>query len=162
MTEKEMFLQTWEREFQTTLKVLKNYPADKIDLKPHQKSRSAKELAWTFVMEEKVLIDGCLKGQFDFQNAPKPPATFQEILSTFERSHIENVEKVKKLSDEEFNKSVKFFVAPKQMDNVRRGDIFWFGLMDSVHHRGQFSVYLRLAGGKVPSIYGPSADEPWM
>lgn len=34
--------------------------------------------------------------------------------------------------------------------------------VDSVHHRGQFSVYLRLAGGKVPSIYGPSADEPWM
>ena len=28
--------------------------------------------------------------------------------------------------------------------------------------RGQFSVYLRMAGGKVPSIYGPSADEPWM
>ena len=30
-----------------------------------------------------------------------------------------------------------------------------------VHHRGQFSVYLRMADGKVPSIYGPSADEPW-
>jgi uncharacterized damage-inducible protein DinB len=29
-----------------------------------------------------------------------------------------------------------------------------------VHHRGQLSVYLRLAGGKVPSIYGGSADEP--
>jgi uncharacterized damage-inducible protein DinB len=35
-------------------------------------------------------------------------------------------------------------------------------LMDSVHHRGQFSVYLRMADGKVPSIYGPTADEPWM
>jgi uncharacterized damage-inducible protein DinB len=34
-------------------------------------------------------------------------------------------------------------------------------LMDSIHHRGQMSVYLRCAGGKVPSIYGPSADEPW-
>jgi uncharacterized damage-inducible protein DinB len=30
------------------------------------------------------------------------------------------------------------------------------------HHRGQLSVYLRLADGKVPSIYGPTADEPWM
>ena len=30
-----------------------------------------------------------------------------------------------------------------------------------IHHRGQFSVYLRMAGGKVPSIYGPSADEKW-
>jgi uncharacterized damage-inducible protein DinB len=34
-------------------------------------------------------------------------------------------------------------------------------VLDIVHHRGQFSVYLRMAGGKVPSIYGPTADEPW-
>jgi uncharacterized damage-inducible protein DinB len=33
--------------------------------------------------------------------------------------------------------------------------------MDAVHHRGQFSVYLRLAGAPVPSIHGPSTDEPW-
>ena len=31
--------------------------------------------------------------------------------------------------------------------------------MDEAHHRGQLTVYLRLAGGKVPSIYGPSGDE---
>lgn len=57
---------------------------------------------------------------------------------------------------------MKFFVAPKQMGDVRIMDIFWMMVMDMVHHRGQFSVYLRMAGGKVPSIYGPSADEPWM
>jgi uncharacterized damage-inducible protein DinB len=28
-----------------------------------------------------------------------------------------------------------------------------------VHHRGQFTVYLRLNGVAVPAIYGPSADE---
>jgi uncharacterized damage-inducible protein DinB len=33
-------------------------------------------------------------------------------------------------------------------------------LFDQVHHRGQMSVYVRMAGGLVPSIYGPSADEP--
>jgi uncharacterized damage-inducible protein DinB len=27
------------------------------------------------------------------------------------------------------------------------------------HHRGQLTVYLRLTGASVPSIYGPSADE---
>ena len=48
------------------------------------------------------------------------------------------------------------------MGDVRIMDIFWLMLMDSVHHRGQFSVYLRMSGGKVPSIYGPTADEPWM
>jgi uncharacterized damage-inducible protein DinB len=29
-----------------------------------------------------------------------------------------------------------------------------------MHHRGQLTVYLRLIGAKVPSLYGPSADDP--
>jgi uncharacterized damage-inducible protein DinB len=33
-------------------------------------------------------------------------------------------------------------------------------LHDHIHHRGQLSVYVRLTGGAVPSIYGPSADSP--
>jgi uncharacterized damage-inducible protein DinB len=72
------------------------------------------------------------------------------------------VEKVNKLSDADFDKTVKFIVAPKQMGDVRRGDLFQLMMHDMIHHRGQFSVYLRMAGAKVPSIYGPSADEPWM
>jgi len=69
MTGKETFLNTWEREFQTTLKVLKAYPPAKLDLKPHERSRSARELAWTFVVEEKG-IDGIIAGKIDFQNLP--------------------------------------------------------------------------------------------
>ncbi len=33
-------------------------------------------------------------------------------------------------------------------------------LFDAVHHRGQLSSYLRPMGAKVPSIYGPSGDDP--
>jgi uncharacterized damage-inducible protein DinB len=29
-----------------------------------------------------------------------------------------------------------------------------------IHHRGQLSVYLRLQNVPLPSIYGPTADEP--
>ena len=47
------------------------------------------------------------------------------------------------------------------MGQVRVIDLAWMLLHDSIHHRGQISVYIRLAGGKVPSIYGPTADEPW-
>lgn len=162
MTEKERFLQAWEQEFQTTLKLLKAYPSNKLDLKPADRSRSAKELAWTFAVEEKVGISGCVTGQFDFQNVPKPPASLQDIIVAFEQSHKENVEKIKRMNDEELDQTAKFFVAPKQMGDVRKGDLLQLFVHDMIHHRGQFSVYLRLAGGKVPSIYGPTADEPWM
>ncbi len=39
-------------------------------------------------------------------------------------------------------------------------DLLWLFLFDAVHHRGQLSVYIRPMGGKVPLIYGPSADAP--
>ncbi len=43
----------------------------------------------------------------------------------------------------------------------RRADARWMFFYDSIHHRGQMTVYLRAVGGRVPSIYGGSADEPW-
>jgi uncharacterized damage-inducible protein DinB len=57
---------------------------------------------------------------------------------------------------------VSFLVAPKTLGNIPKLTFLWFILNDEIHHRGQFSVYLRIAGARVPSIYGPSADEPWM
>jgi uncharacterized damage-inducible protein DinB len=57
--------------------------------------------------------------------------------------------------------TVQFFVAPKQVGDIPAESFLWFMLHDQIHHRGQLSVYVRMAGGKVPSIYGPSADEPW-
>jgi uncharacterized damage-inducible protein DinB len=48
------------------------------------------------------------------------------------------------------------------MGEMTRMEWLWFLLHDEIHHRGQFSVYLRMADAKVPSIYGPTADEPWM
>ena len=39
------------------------------------------------------------------------------------------------------------------------GELVWGHLLDGIHHRGQLSTYLRPMGSKVPSIYGPSADD---
>ncbi len=162
ISEKDQFIQNWEREFQTTLKILKAYPENKLDFKPHERSRSARELAWVFDVEENTMINGAISGNVDFSNMPKAPGTLKEILAILERHHQENIAKVKRMSDQDFNSQMKFFVGPGKISDVRKADVLWGSIMDSVHHRGQFSVYLRMAGGKVPSIYGPSADEPWM
>ena len=54
-----------------------------------------------------------------------------------------------------------FFIGPKQTGDIPLPEFLDFMLHDQIHHRGQLSIYVRMAGGKVPSIYGPSADEPW-
>jgi uncharacterized damage-inducible protein DinB len=162
VTEKDMFLQTFERECQTTLKLLKAYPAGKGDYKPHEKSRSARELAWIFVVEQ-AFADMALKGKLDFsQPMPKPPANYADVITAFEKASRDTRANVAKASEDDLGKTVQFPIGPGKMGDFRAQDVLWTTLMDQVHHRGQLSVYLRLAGAKVPSIYGPTADEPWM
>jgi uncharacterized damage-inducible protein DinB len=161
MTEKEQFLNTMAREFSTTVKVLKAYPAAKSDLKPHAKCKTARELAWNFVTEEKA-CNMALDGAIEFGNMGAPPATLPEVIAAYEKTHAAFVERLKQTPDADLNKTIKFFTGPKQMGDLRKMDVLWSMLMDGIHHRGQMSIYLRMADGKVPSIYGPTADEPWM
>jgi hypothetical protein len=46
--------------------VLKAYPCTELDLRPHERSRSAGELAWTFTVVE-AAIDGVVKGEMGFR-----------------------------------------------------------------------------------------------
>jgi len=161
MSEKEMITQQLDQEIQTTLKVLRAYPEGKLDLKPSEKSRTARELAWTLVSDTKM-FSGALDGPINFQGLPKPPQSLKEIIAALEESRKELLGKLGSLPEQHLQKTVKFPVGPKQMGDVPLGAFGWGVIKDHVHHRGQFSVYLRLTGGKLPSIYGPTADEPWM
>jgi uncharacterized damage-inducible protein DinB len=163
MSEKQAFLDAWDRESATTLKVLRAYPGSKDDLKPHPMSRSAKDLAWTFVFEG---VGGAQAAQGEMKlpppNMPAKPNDWSGMVSEVERALKYFGDKVRKTDEAQLNTKVKFMTGPKQMQDLRRLDVLWFMLNDQIHHRGQFSVYLRMAGGKVPSIYGPTADEKWM
>jgi uncharacterized damage-inducible protein DinB len=162
MSEKQKFQEAWDKESATTLKLLKAYPQDKTDLKPHPSSRSAKDLAWTFVFEG-VAGSQAVQGEMKFPppNMPAMPPTWQGMIGEVEKALKVMSDKVRKVDDVQLNTTVKFITGPKQMSDLRRIDVLWFLLNDQIHHRGQFSVYLRMAGAKVPSIYGPSADEKW-
>ncbi|MCM3881010.1 MAG: DinB family protein [Vicinamibacterales bacterium] len=161
MSAKQQYAGVYARERATTLKVLKAFPADKSSFKPHDRSSSALQLAWTFVIENNIAM-GALHGPLDL-SAGFPPVqgTYSDILHAYEASGRDLLAALEKTPDSRLSETVNFFTGPKQMGAVPVGDLLWVMLMDSIHHRGQLSVYIRLAGGKVPSIYGPSADEPW-
>jgi uncharacterized damage-inducible protein DinB len=164
-TEKEIWLDTAAREHGTTLRVLEGFPPDKLDLKPTPKSMSARDLAFLFVREQAMLAKALTTG-FDWSKPPSPqPAldTMPEILQALRGAHEEVLGIVRDMPDTDLkSKTAHFFVGPKQMDHVPVMHFLWMVLHDQIHHRGQMTVYSRLAGGKVPSIYGPSGDEPWM
>jgi len=161
MTEKEMFMNSWQREFGTTLKILKQMPPEKASFKPNaEKTRSAKDLASVFIQELGV-VDGVVKGKIEFGGAMPELATYADVLKAYEGKFNEMRSKVAAMPESDWNSMITTPVGPKKMGEVRRADMLWLMLNDSIHHRGQFSVYLRLVGAKVPSIYGPSGDEPW-
>ena len=161
MSEKEQYLSAFEREYQTTLRVLKAYPADKIDLQPAPHMNSAKRIAWMLVLNQMVSVMALEQAELLPTGLPEPPATLAELLAAFEKAHADATAKIGSIDEGRWNTTLRFMTGPKQIADLRRGDVLWMFLMDTVHHRGQFSVYTRLAGGKLPSIYGPTADEPW-
>ncbi len=161
---KQTFLEVYDREHATTMKVLRAYPTEKLELRPHRMSKTARELAWVFVLERKlgplVYNDGFpeeMSGE-----APPPPESWNELLAVLERAHADFHDLIEGTPDDEMSRKVRFMVGPGEIGEIARMDWLWFLLHDEIHHRGQFSIYLRMADGQVPSIYGPTADEPWM
>ena len=161
MNPKEQFIQAWEREFPTTLKVLKAFPNNQGEFKPHERSPSARELAWHFVQGQVAvgqILDGTLELPPKF---PPVPEKWADVISTYEKTHGGLVEKLRRTSEADVLNTIKFLLGRGQWGDVPKIDVMWIVHSDQIHHRGQFSVYLRLASGKIPSIYGPTADEPW-
>ena len=161
MNAKDSFLKIWEREFRTTVRVLKAFPGEQLDVKPHERSRSIRDLAWQCVIDERV-IGMILDGPNDLRNvpaSPPQPETMNDIVAAYESTHSEAVSKMSGISEEEFSKTIPFQTWAGE-GQLEQPEAFWGNLMDQVHHRGQLTIYLRQAGGKVPSIYGPSGDEP--
>lgn len=142
-------------EFATTMKVLRAYPEDKLDMKPAEKSRTPRELVVTFIREEYV-CRGAMRGDLRRADSPESiPRGLHDMLEMLNQIHNEVQEMIAEAGDAELNRIIDFYG-----HQIRAIDALWAELHDQIHHRGQFSVYLRLAGAKVPSIYGPTADEP--
>ena len=153
MDEKSLFTQFWTNESKTTRKVLAKIPEGS-DYRPDPKSRTAREIAWQIVCEEKMIIDALENGKADW--APPPvPSSIDEIVRTYDEQSEDIPKRWKALSDDRWNGTLQFFGSERPASPMA-----WSFLFDIVHHRGQISTYLRPMGSTVPQIYGPSGDEP--
>ncbi|HYD51849.1 MAG TPA: DinB family protein [Gemmatimonadaceae bacterium] len=151
----------YRRESALTIKVLRAYPAEQAELRPHEHSNSAHQLLWTFVIEN-ALIEGAVRHGLREQTGwGEMPPRWDDTLRLYEEGVARVTTLLDAFDDADMARSVSFFTGPKQRGEFSLFDFARYMLKDSIHHRGQMSVYLRLAGAKVPSIYGPSHDEPW-
>ena len=153
MDDKSLFASFWEKEAKTTSKVLSRIP-ESSDYRPDPKSRTAREIAWQIVCEEKMIIEALETGKAEW--APDPvPATMKEVCAAYDKQSAEIVRRWKALPAARWDGSLEFFGGQRPASPMA-----WSFLFDIVHHRGQITTYLRPMGSTVPQIYGPSGDEP--
>jgi DinB family protein len=139
-------------------RVLEALPADRLDYKPHERSPDARSLVFTLAAEFACCVDIARSGRYDWQMTPPPP--LPEMIALFDRSHRELLERLATLDDAAWERPVQLYFGGQLALEQPLGEFLWGILFDTIHHRGQLSAYLRPMGGKVPSIYGPSADDP--
>jgi len=153
-----------QHEAATTRKMLERVPPDAFTWKPHEKSMTLGRLAGHIAELPSMFRPILTQDELDFaarRYQPFVPANIPDLLETFDKNVADAVELLKTQSDEHLHK----------MWRLRRGEQILFemprlsalrslSLNHLIHHRGQLSVYLRLLNVPLPSVYGPTADEP--
>jgi uncharacterized damage-inducible protein DinB len=153
MSEQTLFTGFWEHESKTTRNVIARIP-EASDYRPDARSRTASEIAWQIVCEEKMLIDALESGKMEWTPAAAP-TTMREMVDVYDAQSAEMLRRLKALPAGLWDGTLDFFGKARPA-----APMAWGFLFDIVHHRGQITTYLRPMGSTVPQIYGPSADEP--
>ena len=91
-------------------------------------------------------------------NPPKP-GTREEMRANWDRAHADLTARLERLDDAGWQKPVTMSAGGKAYPPMPLGAFLWMLLFDAIHHRGQLSAYIRPRGGRVPGVYGRSADE---
>lgn len=160
MALREFFLHRRTLEAPVFLNVLKALPKDQLQYKPHEDSPTAEQLVWIITRELKNCVDIVKDGKTQWNSAPPPP--MEEMLEMYQRWSNELTEQVAKMDDAGWDSTSGFYMDGKLLLEQQVGTFLLYILFDAIHHRGQLTAYLRPMGGKVPSIYGPSADDKSM
>ncbi len=158
MKNHEFFVQRWEAEQPAFGRVLRAVPEGKLDYRPHARSTAAGDLAWQLAQEQRQLCDLLDKGEIHHEHTAHPGST-AAIAAAYDSATSDLRTRLRKLDEQACARPAKFFFGGKEVWTDTVGAMLWGYLFDMVHHRGQLSAYLRPMGGKVPAIYGPSADD---
>ncbi|MCB0729000.1 MAG: hypothetical protein KDD00_16155 [Ignavibacteriae bacterium] len=155
-----------QQEAAATRKMLERVPEKSNSWKPHEKSMDLGRLSQHISEIPMWVPETVDKDELDFakeEYTPKGGSTNEELLKNFDLNLANAIECLKNASDEKLmgnwtmrNGEKVYFTMPKIA--VLRG----FVMSHLIHHRGQLSVYMRMLDIPLPSVYGPTADEPDM
>ncbi len=164
----ELFIADMERERDKTRKALEAVPEGKEEWKPHDKAMPFGRLAalvsmmpsWVTMMIEKDEFD--IAQPANAQQASQfsqQPKTRAELTKTVEEGFAGARKALQGTTDDHLMKPWRLKARGNVVSELPRHVMLRDSLMHLAHHRGQLTTYIRIAGGHVPSIYGPTADD---
>ena len=158
----DLYLGQLERETPATRKALERVPEGKNDWKPHEKSMPLGYLAVLIAGMPSWIAMMIEKDELEIGRGERPPGipTSGQLAEVFDKSVAQAQQALSTSTDEHLMTSWRLLVNGHVVDERARHLMIADTFTHLAHHRGQLTVYLRLNDRKVPSIYGPSADEP--
>ena len=155
----------FDRECASTRKMLANVPGDKLSWKPHEKSMAFGPLcdmvatipSWMAMILQRDSLDVAPKDKPSF--TPPRSTTSEEYLQALDAAAAEARNALRATDDAHLETPWQLMAGGQVVSESPRRQMLRDTINHWAHHRGQMTVYLRLLGQKVPSIYGPSADD---
>ena len=147
----------FENEMQTTLRVIEAVPNDHLDYQPDSKSKTGLGLVRHITLEDEWILNCIANGAFTTPPDDSDACGIMTPADAIGRYKVKvpaALDRVRGMSGEQLVKVIDL-LGMIQMPAV---NFVSLAAKHSVHHRGQLSTYLRPMGGKVPGIYGPTAD----
>ncbi|MGX5818901.1 DinB family protein [Chitinophaga lutea] len=155
-------LKEMEQEAQTTRKFLAIVPEDKYDWKPHPKSMNIRTLSG-HIAELPSWVDMAIHTDgLDFATMPYDPPKFannKELLELFEKSYNEGRKALTAVAEPTLAETWTLRNGDQVLMEESKAEVIRHAYSQTVHHRAQLGVFLRLLDIPIPGSYGPSADE---
>jgi uncharacterized damage-inducible protein DinB len=162
----DIFLADLEREIPVSRRVLERVPEGRFDWKPHEKSMPMGYLAmmvatmpeWLGMVVDMDEMDIAPKDGPKFN--PPPLKTSADLVQALDAAAVKGRAALKGTNDAHLATNWKLLSGGKVLQETPRHVQIRDGVLSHwAHHRGQLTVYLKMLGAKIPSIYGPSGDE---
>ena len=134
---------------------------DGLEYRPDPKSRCSREIIEHLIGHNLDLVELIDDGVIHHR-VQVPFESIADALAQLDESFGAALDKLGAMDQSSWLEPAKFQMGDHVIMEASREQLAWMLLLDAVHHRGQLSTHLRPMGSKVPSMYGPSADEQAM
>jgi len=157
-----LLIKEFENEAKTTRKFLDLVPEEKFDWKPHEKSMSLKRLS-VHIAELASWPDMVIKTEgLDFAESdykPTPVENAEELKDLLEESYEKGLKAFQSTDEQILNKTWTMRNGKQVISENTKYEMIRHSFSQTIHHRAQLGVYLRLLDIPIPGSYGPSADD---